>query len=222
MEVIRSDRFGKQNSRIPRARLLEESVTVIGTGGIGRQVALQLVALGIPKLQLIDPAIVRATDVTSAGFHDEDVGKPKVDMVGHQCHQTEPLLDLEAVYERFNSRHEVGNSVFCCVDSAEARPFIWNAVADRCRFWGDGRLEVDRVRVLAATSEQSRRDYADSFSPGNQDDSGAHSPVSSTIYESALGAALLIDQYVRHLRGLPLIVDAAFDFSIGSYVKRAL
>jgi hypothetical protein len=40
MGVIRSNRFERQNSLIPRARLLTESVTVIGTGGIGRQVAL--------------------------------------------------------------------------------------------------------------------------------------------------------------------------------------
>jgi phosphoglycerate dehydrogenase-like enzyme len=40
MGVIRSNRFERQDGWIPRTRLLKESVTVIGTGGIGRQVAL--------------------------------------------------------------------------------------------------------------------------------------------------------------------------------------
>jgi tRNA A37 threonylcarbamoyladenosine dehydratase len=38
---------------------------VIGVGPIGRQVALQLTALGVPELQLIDPDSVTLTNITS-------------------------------------------------------------------------------------------------------------------------------------------------------------
>ena len=48
------DRFDRQQELVPRDRRLRETVTVIGVGAIGRQVALQLTALGVPKLQLLD------------------------------------------------------------------------------------------------------------------------------------------------------------------------
>ncbi len=48
------DRFQRQESLVPRDRLMALAVSIIGVGAIGRQVALQLAALGIPKLQLVD------------------------------------------------------------------------------------------------------------------------------------------------------------------------
>ena len=48
------DRFSRQTELVPRTKLKELTATVIGVGAIGRQVALQLAALGVPRLQLID------------------------------------------------------------------------------------------------------------------------------------------------------------------------
>jgi hypothetical protein len=221
MGVNRSNRFERQDGWIPRARFLQESVTVIGTGGIGRQVALQLVALGVPKLQLIDSAIVRASDVTAAGFRDEDISRPKVDMVGHQCHQMEPLLDLEAICERFQPRHKIGSSVFCCVDSDESRAFIRHTLGDRWTFWGDGRMCGDQVRVLVATADYGGSRYADSLSLPSLARNAGSPHVPSTIYAASLGAALLVHQYARHLQNLPLVSDATFDLSAGKYSQSA-
>ena len=47
------DRFMRQESLVPRDQLADVQVTVIGVGAIGRQVALQLAALGVPRLQLM-------------------------------------------------------------------------------------------------------------------------------------------------------------------------
>ena len=52
MADLSPNRFERQEDLIPRRRILEESATVIGVGAIGRQIALQLVAIGIPKLQV--------------------------------------------------------------------------------------------------------------------------------------------------------------------------
>jgi len=41
-----SGRFARQEGLVPRDRLEELSVSVIGVGAIGRQVALQLASLG--------------------------------------------------------------------------------------------------------------------------------------------------------------------------------
>lgn len=216
MAEVPPNRFEEQEAWIPRKQLLDESATVIGVGGMGRQVALQLVALGVPKLQLVDPAIVRPRHVTSQGFFAEDVGWPKADMVGGFCHQTEPLLDLEAICEEFRSAHDVGQSVFCCVGSDEARLSIRRAVGNRAGFWGEGYMVGDRVRVCVASSDRARQRLSSEFAPKALQ--RRTDPPHGRIYAASLGAALLCHQYTRYLRDLPLCSDATFDFSIPAYV----
>ncbi len=48
------ERYSRQKDIIPADRLAACKATVIGVGAIGRQVALQLTAMGIPWLQIID------------------------------------------------------------------------------------------------------------------------------------------------------------------------
>jgi sulfur carrier protein ThiS adenylyltransferase len=50
-----SDRFTRQADLVPLTRLEAVTVDVIGVGAIGRQVALQLAALGALHLRLFDP-----------------------------------------------------------------------------------------------------------------------------------------------------------------------
>jgi tRNA A37 threonylcarbamoyladenosine dehydratase len=68
------DRFGRQDDLVPRDRLAEITATVIGVGAIGRQVALQLAAIGVPRLQLVDFDQVDLTNVTTQGYWATDIG----------------------------------------------------------------------------------------------------------------------------------------------------
>src|SRR5579871_4059024 len=129
------DRFGRQQELVPRERILRETATVIGVGAIGRQVALQLTALGVPSIQLIDFDEVTITNITSQGYLTDDVGRPKVEATGDMCHQIEHLLSVEEINDRFRPAHEVGTSVFCCVDSISTRATIWRYLERRCQFW---------------------------------------------------------------------------------------
>jgi len=44
------DRFSRQTDLVPRTKLADLTATVIGVGAIGHQVAIQLAALGVPRL----------------------------------------------------------------------------------------------------------------------------------------------------------------------------
>jgi len=48
------DRYVRQKELVPPDKLLDIKATVVGVGAIGRQVSLQLSAIGVPELQLID------------------------------------------------------------------------------------------------------------------------------------------------------------------------
>ena len=45
----KTDRFDRQRDLVPFDHLEEIDATVIGAGAIGRQVALQLAAIGVPR-----------------------------------------------------------------------------------------------------------------------------------------------------------------------------
>lgn len=211
------NRFERQEELVPRSRLLAETATVIGVGAIGRQVALQLTALGIPKLQLIDFDVVEAVNITSQGYLTSDVGRAKVEATGDSCQQLEHLLEVEEVRSRYRPSLSLGTAVFCCVDSISTRATIWRSVESRCRFWGDGRMLGEVVRVLAATAEQGRRHYSTTLFPEAEAQVG-RCTSRSTIYGASLAAALLIHQFTRYLRGLSLDVDATFNLLAGEYV----
>lgn len=216
MAIRPTDRFERQRELVPRDKLSAETATVIGVGAIGRQVALQLTALGVPKLQLIDFDLVEPSNITSQGYLTSDVGRPKVQATGDACQQLEHLLEVEEVRDRYRPSLALGSAVFCCVDAISTRATIWRSVEHRCRFWGDGRMLGETIRVLAA-AEQGRKHYGTTLFPQGEAQIG-RCTSRSTIYAASLAAALLVHQFTRYLRGLPLDVDATFNLLAGEYV----
>ena len=217
MGLLVFDRFDRQSGLVPTDRLQNTWATVIGVGSIGRQVALQLTALGVPKLQLIDFDEVVRTNITSQGFLTDDVGRPKVEAVGDSCHQIEHLLAVEEIKDRYRPSQEIGPNVFCCVDSISARAAIWRSLQTRCEFWADGRMLGESIRILVADAGHGRAHYPTTLFAQGEAQAGSCTSR-STIYAANLAAALMVHQFVRHLRGDPLDPDAAFNLAAGEYV----
>ena len=190
------------------------SATIIGAGAVGRQLALQLVALSVAKLTVIDPALVDRDNATTRGYRADDVGKPKVDCVGDVCHQTEPLLDYTGIQDAFRPAMAVGTSVFCCVDNSSTRKLIWLSVERRCHFWADVRLDGEVVRVLTADDEPGKRRFATTLSAKTAKRRAASPHL---ICMAGLAASLAVYQFTRFLRGLPLHYDVTFDPVAGRY-----
>ena len=145
-----SNRFERQADLVPQSRLQELLVTVIGVGAIGRQVALQLAAIGVRRLQLIDFDHVEQTNVTTQGYRTADIGQSKVSATANDVRQIDATIDVELVEDRFRPKMQIGEAVFCCVDSISARSAIWKAVAPACHFWCDGRMLGEVMRTPAA------------------------------------------------------------------------
>src|SRR5215831_13333827 len=72
-------RFERQAELVPQERLQDLTATVIGVGAVGRQVAMQLAAIGVRRLQLVDFDRVELTNVTTQGYFMDDIGLPKVE-----------------------------------------------------------------------------------------------------------------------------------------------
>ncbi|HUQ69134.1 MAG TPA: ThiF family adenylyltransferase [Planctomycetaceae bacterium] len=205
-----TDRFQRQTDLVPGDRLDRLAITVIGVGAIGRQVALQLAAIGATQLTLIDFDTVDVTNLTTQGYRWADLERRKVDATKAAILEIEPDTDVAIVPDRFRPQHAVGDAVFCCVDSISARAALWRSVAHRCQFWTDGRMRGEVLRVLTAADEASRRHYGSTLFAQAESQPGPCTSK-STIYAASIAAGLMLHQFTRWLRGLPIDADLSLN-----------
>ena len=211
------NRFSRQSDLVPQSKLEEITATVIGVGAIGRQVALQLAALGVPKLQLMDFDTVEETNVTTQGYDFGDVGQLKVDATAEAVQRIDPLIEVEAISDRYRSRIEIGDTVFCCVDSISARSAIWRSASRKCRFWCDGRMLGEVIRVLTAADAESRKHYPTTLFRQSQAQTG-RCTAHGAIYTACIAAGLMTHQFTRWLREIPVDSDLTLNLSAAELV----
>ena len=209
-----TDRFARQHDLVPPERLQAVTATVIGVGAIGRQVALQLAALGVPRLQLIDFDTVEASNITTQGYYTADLGAPKVAATAQVIRHIDPAITVATVNDRFRPRQEAGEAVFCCVDSIATRAAIWRTVHKSCVFWCDGRMLGEVLRILSAADPRSRDHYPTTLFESSEAQAG-QCTARSTIYTANIAAGFMLHQFTRWLRGLPVERDLTLNLLAG-------
>ena len=214
--TIEHDRFIRQKGLVPADRLANKTTTVIGVGAIGRQVALQLAAIGVSRIQLVDFDVVDQTNVTTQGYLAGDIGQAKVIATADAIHRLDDTIRVDVVQDRYRPKQEIGEAVFCCVDSISARAAIWRSAASRCQFWSDGRMLGEVIRVLTAADSETFSRYADSLFP--QSDAQRGSCTSrSTIYAASIAAGIVVHQFTRWLRDIPVDRDTTVNLLAGEW-----
>jgi hypothetical protein len=215
--AISNDRFSRQQELVPAERLAEMLVTVIGVGSIGRQVALQLAAIGVRRLQLIDFDHVDLSNLATQGYLAEDVGVAKVRAMAQAIGRLDPSTLVETVEDRYRPKLAVGQAVFCCVDSIEARGAIWRSVNTRSKFFADGRMLGEVIRVIVATDQLGREHYPTTLFAASEAQPG-RCTARSTIYTANIAAGLMLHQFCRWLRRQPVDSDTSFNLLAGELV----
>ena len=200
------EQFLRQADIIPRDRLCDYTITVIGTGAIGRQVALQLTAIGASKIQLIDFDTVEIHNLATQGFFVSDISKPKVEAIRDLCRQMSAETIVEAINERFRRSMEIGSCVFCCVDSIGIREHIWNAVKDKVNFFCDGRMSSESMRIITACCPESKEYYPKTLFAQAEAFTGACT-AKSTIYCANIAAGFMLSRFTKYLRNIPVDAD---------------
>jgi len=205
-----NERYSRQRDLVPPERLAACKATVIGVGAIGRQVALQLAAMGIPWLQLVDFDVVEVSNLASQGYLQDDLGRPKVQATADLSQQINHMLEVHTVSSRFRRSMAIGNVVFCCVDAIDTRRHIWEAVKDKVDFWADGRMSAEVLRVLAACDAATRKHYPTTLFAAEEAFVGACT-AKTTIYCANIAAGLMLAQFAKWLRRLPVDPDLSLN-----------
>ncbi len=201
-----SERYSRQADIVPRERIMDCKATVIGVGAIGRQVAIQLTAIGIPHIQLIDFDTVEISNLATQGYMQKDLKRPKVDVTAEFCREINNDLQVEVVLDKFKRSTPVGNCVFVCVDSIVARKHIWDAIKDKVNFLVDGRMSAEVLRVITACDEKSREYYPQTLFTAEQAHVGPCT-AKTTIYCANIAAGFMLAQFTKYLRLLPVDPD---------------
>lgn len=199
-------RFSRQQGLIPTERLQSLMATVVGVGAIGRQVALQLAALGIRRLQLIDFDIVELTNITSQGYGHADLGMAKVSATEGAVRDIDPTIEVTTIADRFRPRVISGEAVFCCVDSISTRAAIWRSVNLTTQFWCDGRMLGEVLRILSVSGQDGREHYPTTLFEQSEAQTGSCT-TRGTIYTANIAAGMMLHQFSRWLRGLAIDAD---------------
>ena len=205
-----SQRDIRQRDIVPPEPLAACDVTVVGVGAVGRQVALQLAAIGVVRMQLIDFDRVEVENLAPQGYFESDLGELKVKATAELCRQINGGVDVREVDGRFKRSMPVGDMLFCCVDSIETRRHIWQAVRDEIRFFVDTRMSAEVVRVLTAADIASREHYPTTLFSADQAHGGACT-AKSTIYTANIAAGLAVGQFTKWLRSFHVDADVTLN-----------
>ena len=211
-----TDRFVRQRDLVPFDRMAEVSATVIGLGAIGRQVAIQLASIGTPRIQLIDFDHVDVSNTTTQGYRKHEVGTAKPIACAEAINELDPTIEVTRIEDRYRPRQQIGNVVFCCVDSIKARAAIWKSVEGKAAYWSDGRMLGEVLRILTATDLDSAKHYATTLFAASEAQQGACTSR-STIYAASIAAGLMVHQFTRWLRDLPTDADTSINLLSGDW-----
>lgn len=86
-----------KNMGFPAQRKLKNStVCIVGVGGLGSPVAIQLASMGVGKLRIVDNDIVEISNLQRQHLYGIDqVGLPKVEAAAQRLRGLNPFIDIE-------------------------------------------------------------------------------------------------------------------------------
>jgi len=149
----------------------------------------------------------------------------KVTATAEWCRRLNPNLVIHPIIERFrrSSPKTMGCfspspgtrlAVFCCVDSISARGIVWEAVKHHASFFADARMSAEVLRVLASDQPAADTHYPSTLFTQDQAYAGACT-AKSTIYTASIAAGLMLSQFTRWLRGMPIDRDMLLNLLAG-------
>jgi hypothetical protein len=150
--------------------------------------------------------LVEESNLASQGYLEDDLGRPKVQATADLCRQINHSLEVHEVNDRFRRSLAIGDVLFCAVDSIETRRLIWEAVKGKIGFYADGRMSAEVLRILTACDSAGRDHYPSTLFSA---DEAYADPCTAktTIYCANIAAGIMIAQFTRYLRNLPVDCD---------------
>ena len=134
-----------------QTRLQRASVVIVGAGGTGSHLVLQLAHLGIGRLVLVDPDIVEPSNLGRlVGATTADVGRRKVEVLASTAARIRPEIVVESIAASvldIDAKTLAGNDlIVCCTDGHGSRSLLNELAAQYVMTLVDLGIEVQSAR----------------------------------------------------------------------------
>lgn len=182
-------------------------VTVIGCGGIGSNVAFELITMGFKSFVLYDDDVVEPRNLASQkAFRHRDLYRPKVEALA------EVLIEYGAVEvlvrQRLFTDEDIieGAIVIGAVDSMVSRKIIWKAVTNSpdVELYLDGRLGGQTAQIFAIEPLDGDWYEADWLFDDSEATTGITCTMRAIVYPATVMAGIMCRHLSRWSRGLPV------------------
>ena len=192
-------------------KLITAPTCIIGCGAIGRQIALQLAAMGNRNMTLVDFDKVDTVNIGVQGWGVGDIGKFKVDAMNAEilskhnfCPDTDGCAwppDDEGKLDVFFDQGQTPYFFFA-VDSIGVRNQMWQALRSKvnCNII-DTRMGINTCNVIScgASFSNDLHWYSKTLFPEAEAEQ-APCTMKSTLYCANIAAGFAVSQFVEGLR----------------------
>ena len=219
-------------------------VTLLGLGGIGSHISLDLLGLGVQDLRVVDFDKVELSNLNRQTLYTEaDIGQPKVELAVRRLSAYYPGARIDGIQRRLNSADDVFAVVagrdftICVVDKPRLHMQRWaNQAHVRAGIpYGVGGVDTQRAlmfmvipgvtgcaecwRLTAADDAQTRALRAQMEPPSDVStgpDLAAFGPLVTTV------TAMLVTEFVRYITGVAAPVSAGrlMEIRFGDFILR--
>lgn len=218
-----SDKFERQADFVPRDKVTELHVGIIGVGAIGRQEALMLAAMGFENITLCDFDLVEDTNCTTQMYPWDGIGKPKVEVTAEDMVRINPDCKVNIINDRFRAgekHHKTYDIVFFAVDQMNIRSLLYKFYSKnlasknkqkyrRTGLLVDVRMKGEDGRLLCAYDDDSWNYYGHTLFTDEEADEG-RCTARATIYTAQTMSSLAVQQAAAYIRGSNLYKDRVF------------
>ena len=147
-------------------------VLVVGAGGIGSWVVVQLAKLGVSKITVYDADHVSPHNLSTTVYRPADIGKLKVEALVGAVRRMELPAEIRSRPVIYKGQSLRGyDVVISAVDSMAARKLLFQeARRQKVPFYVDGRIGGENLRVYAVrpSGRKDARLYRSTIVPDSQ------------------------------------------------------
>jgi hypothetical protein len=211
MKVDRNMRYLRMEALLPREKIKDRTVGVIGCGAVGRQVATALGVMGVGKMVLVDYDVVEEVNMGAQGWNGYELGMGKVDALAMEIAGDRRDSLVIQKNSKFKPGMDVGTDWFVCVDSIDVRRQIWEAFQrSKGEVLIDGRMLAETIRVV--TEMRGSMDYEETLFKASEAAQGTC--TGRTIYYTCMVCAgMMLSQWRKYLMRLPIEKDIMCDLT---------
>lgn len=202
----KDDQYNEATTRFRGAEWFQSaqnSVTLVGCGGIGSNVAVSLCrVMGGYSLYLYDSDIVEHKNLAGQNFGVSDIGKSKTSVVEENCMNLNPLLKV-LPNGRFTESSDCNtNIVITGLDNMASRSLVyykWKGVCDTGLLI-DARLSAEKWQILAVdrTNEKAIEEYESKWLFSDEEADTDVCSYKQTAYAAQMIASFVTNIYINY------------------------